>query len=134
MPQFPVTPAREKTLARIPDYAVELNPANSHVTVTCQGTVIAESSSALVVKETRHADVYYLPREDVNMSMFTATDLDTYCPFKGHASYWNLTIAAGADEKIQDNIVWSYETPYPEVEGLKDYMSFYTDRTEITSS
>ena len=134
MPQFPVTPAREKILGRIPDYAVDLNPANGKVTVTCEGTVIAESGSALIVKETRHSDVYYLPRQDVNMSLFTPTDLDTYCPFKGHASYWSLTLGTAATEKTEENIVWSYESPYPEVQGLKDYMSFYTDRTQIRLS
>lgn len=130
MPQFPVTPTREKILARIPDYAVEIEPAGQRVTVYCQGQAIAESSSALLVRETRHADVYYLPREDVRMEMFTPTDHSTYCPFKGHANYWSLT----AGDAEVTNVVWSYESPYPEVEGLRDYMSFYTDRTEISAT
>ncbi len=134
MPQFPVTPAREKILSRIPDYCVELHPAINKITVTCSGSVIAESTDALIVRETKHKDVYYLPREDVNMSMFTATDLSTYCPFKGHASYWNLAVKTAEINKTEDNIVWSYESPYPEVAGLMNYMSFYTDRTEIQLS
>ena len=127
MPQFPVTPSREKILARIPDYAVEIHPADANVSVTYDGVTIAETKKAIIIRETKHAEVFYLPREDVNMALFTPTDLSTYCPFKGHASYWNLT----ANEKTENNIVWSYESPYPEVQGLKDYMSFYTDRTEL---
>lgn len=130
MGQFPVTPERERILAKIPDYAVEVSPAGGQVTVACKGETIASSNSALLVKETRHADVYYLPREDVNMALFTATDHSTFCPFKGHASYWSLNVAGAQEE----NLVWSYEAPYPEVANLKDYMSFYTDRTEISAS
>lgn len=131
MPQFSVTPGREKVLARIPDYAVEIEAANYKVTVSYQGITIAESTRALRVKESKHAEVYYLPRSDVNMSLFTPTDLSTYCPFKGHASYWSLNLD---NLPAEDNIVWSYESPYPEVKDLKDTMSFYTDRTSVQTS
>ena len=130
MAQFSVIPERERILAKIPDYAVEISPAGRHVSVTCRGETIAESDAALLVKETRHADVYYLPREDVNMALFEATDHSTYCPFKGYASYWTLKL----DDTEEANVVWSYEDPYPEVEGLKDYLSFYTDRTRVTAN
>lgn len=129
MPQFPVTPERERVLAKIPDYVVEISPPCHRVRVTCEGRTIAESNAALLVKETRHADVYYLPREDVDMTLLEATDHTTFCPFKGHASYWTLKLP----DAEEANLVWSYEDPYPEVEGLKDHMSFYTDRTQITT-
>lgn len=128
MGQFPVTPERERILAKIPDYAVAISPAGRHVTVRYRGETVAESDNALLVQETRHQDVFYLPREDVDMAQFTPTDHSTFCPFKGHASYWTLKTGAGEEA----NVVWSYEDPYPEVVGLKDYMSFYTDRTGLT--
>ena len=128
MGQFPVTPERERILAKIPDYAVTIVPAGKRVTVKCKGHTIAKSDRALLVQETRHADLYYLPRSDVRLELFTSTDHSTYCPFKGNASYWTLNIE-GAEE---ENVVWSYEDPYPEVEEIKDYMSFYTDRTEVS--
>ncbi len=127
MAQFSMIPSREKILAKIPDYAVTHRLVEGTVTVTCQGTKLAESNHALLVQETRHGDVYYLPRGDVNMDLMTATELSTYCPFKGHASYWSFTTA----DVQEENLMWSYEAPYPEVEALKDYVSFYTDRTDI---
>jgi uncharacterized protein (DUF427 family) len=130
MPQFAVTKTREKILSRIPDYAVEITSVNREVTVSFRGVIVARSARPLLVKETKHADVYYLPRGDVDMSLFTATDLSTYCPFKGYASYWMLD-AGGASE---DNVVWSYEDPCAEVMALKDAMSFYTDRADLTIS
>lgn len=130
MPQFPVTPARQRILARIPDYAVDIEAAAEAITVHYHGHELARSSRALLVRETRHADVYYLPRQDVNMDLFARTEHSTYCPFKGHASYWSLQM----DGKQEANIVWSYEDPYPEVAALKDYLSFYTDRTEVSAA
>ncbi len=126
MPQFPMIPERERILAKFPDYAVDIEPAGGTVTVSVGGEQVAASKGALLVRETRHADVYYLPRADVDMSRLTPTDHSTYCPFKGHASYWSI-----GDEA---NIVWSYEDPYPEVDGLKNYLSFYVDRATISMS
>ena len=126
MPQFPMTDSRKKILERIPDNAVGLSPAGKRITVTSNGVTIAQSSTALLVEETRHDDVFYLPREDVNMGLLESTELSTYCPFKGHASYWSLS---GVD--ALQNFMWSYEAPYPEVERLKGYVSFYTDKVNI---
>lgn len=126
MPQFPMTDSRKRILEKIPDYAVAIEPANQRVVVRFNGETLADSAAALLVQETRHDDVYYLPRDDVIMDRFTATDLSTYCPFKGHANYWSL-------DGGPDNVVWSYEAPYPEVEALKDYVSFYTNKVEVSA-
>ncbi len=128
MPQFAVTKTREKILSRIPDYKVEITSCDREVTVSYLGVIVARSSKSLLVQESRHADVYYLPRGDVDMSLFTATNLSTYCPFKGNASYWTLNVEAG----VEENVVWSYEDPCDEVMALKDTMSFYTDRTDLS--
>ena len=128
MPQFPMNDTRRPILEKIPDYAVESAQAGERVKITCAGQQIADSSDALLVRETRHGDVYYIPRQDVNMALLTPTDLSSYCPFKGHASYWSLK--GGGPE----NFVWSYEDPSPEVSELRDYMSFYTDMVELIVS
>lgn len=126
MPQFPMSDTRRRILERIPDYAVAISPATARVKVTANGNLIADTDKALLVEETKHAPVFYLPREEVDMSAFVETDLSTYCPFKGHASYWSLGEL--------ENFVWSYEAPYPEVGGLKDHLSFYTDKVTIEIS
>lgn len=127
MPQFKMIPTRVKILARIPDYAVGIEPAGETVTISYQGKVIAETTEALLVSETKHADVIYLPRAAMKSECFSKTEHSTYCPFKGHASYWQLEV----NGSTEDNIVWSYEAPYEEVSELKDYISFYPNRTEM---
>ena len=126
MPQFPMTDSRRNVLERIPDYAVEITPAGKSITVSHDDNTIAKTDAALLIQETRHDGVYYLPRESVNMDLLEPTELSTYCPFKGDASYWSYK---GVPEL--ENFVWSYEEPYPEVDGLMDYMSFYTKKVDI---
>ena len=127
MAQFQSTLKREAILARMPDYEVAIQDSNQRVTVTCHGHLIAESGNPLLILETRHDPVYYFRQRDVRMDLLTPTELQTYCPFKGYASYWSLQIE-GISE---DNLVWSYLDPHEEVIGLKDCLAFYGDRTEL---
>lgn len=127
MGQFKLIPSREKILNKIPDYEVAIKPCSKHIRVKYQEHVIADSVKAIFVKESKHTPIYYFPREDVRMDLLEATEQDTYCPFKGHASYWSLFL----NGQVSKNLVWSYETPYEEVVGLKDYMAFYEDRTDM---
>ena len=129
MPQFPMTESRRRVLEKIPDYAVAISDAGCQVTVKHGGTIIADSTSALLIQETKHKDVYYLPVEDVDMSLLTPTELSTYCPFKGHASYWSMK-----GDSALENFVWAYPEPYPEVEDLRDYLSFYTDKVDVSTA
>ena len=78
-----------------PNYEVLLEPSTSTLTVKAGETVIAESQRAVQVLETKHRPVWYMPFEDVEQSCVTPTDTDTFCPFKGHASYWSVTTPDG---------------------------------------
>ncbi len=129
MPQFPMTDSRRKILERIPDYAVAISPYNGIVTIKSGHTVIAKTKAALLVQETRHGDVYYLPKEDVDLASLEPAKLSTYCPFKGHASYWSHKTDNELENELK-NVVWCYETPYKQVEALTGYMSFYTNKVD----
>ena len=127
MPQFPMTESRRPVLERIPDYQVVIKPADKHIVVESNGQILAESNNALLVQETRHQDVFYLPMADINLSLLTPTDHTTYCPFKGHASYWSL------DETLA-NFVWCYLSPYPEVEEIRSHLAFYEDKVTLIAT
>ena len=118
-----------------PNHRVTISPAQTTVTVTAGNRQLAKSHRALLVDEARHELVFYLPRADVDMTLLEATDHSTYCPFKGHASYFSV-IADAAGESTTDlnNSVWSYESPYDECLELKDHLAFYSDRLTVRSS
>lgn len=109
------------------DYEVNIEPSSARVRVMVGETLVADTVAALAVSETRHQPVWYLPMSDVDQSLLTRTQTSTYCPFKGHASYWN--IAAG-DKELKDAI-WSYETPFDECLPLAGYVAFYTDQVVL---
>lgn len=119
-------PKGKSLYAEHPEHRVELAPRPGRVTVRFEGEVLAASSRALVVRESRHDPVIYFPREDVRSERLTRTDHASFCPFKGEASYWTIR---GTTREAQ-NAVWSYEDPFPEVQGLANFMAFYADRVE----
>jgi uncharacterized protein (DUF427 family) len=79
------------------------------------------------LKEASYPAVNYIPREDVDMTLLERTDHSTYCPYKGDCSYFSIHIGGDAGR----NAVWSYETPYPAVAGIKDRLAFYPDRVTM---
>jgi uncharacterized protein (DUF427 family) len=97
------------------------------VRIEMAGVTIAESSAARVLQEGSLPPRYYLPREDVRTDLLVATDSSTTCPFKGAASYWTLELDGGRYE----DIVWSYETPIPEMAEIKGLLSFYNERLDV---
>ncbi len=104
-------------------YRIVLMPAGHRIRATFQDQTIAESTNALVMRETRLPPVFYFPRDDVAMQFLAPTPSRTHCPFKGDASYWSLKVGDASVE----NAAWSYEDPFDEALVVKDYIAFTWD-------
>ena len=113
--------------SQYPQYQVEIEPQTCELVVCVNGTEIARSTQAVLVKETKHRDVWYIPFADVDTNNITPTQTETYCPFKGKASYWSITFGT---QNIEDAI-WVYQAPYDECAGIKNYASFYTNKVDV---
>ena len=109
-----------------PGHIVEFEPSPKRVRVTFAGANIADTTNALILYESRHVPVYYFPRADVAMERLVASDHSTHCPFKGDAGYFSVVV----DGKTAENAVWTYERPFDEVAGMKDYVAFYWNRVD----
>ena len=120
--------SRESRIGKVEGYSVEFEPAGNRIRVEFQDTVIADTERALRILETAHDPAFYIPRADVAMEFLERTSHTTFCPFKGDASYWSLSVG----EVLSENSVWSYEEPFAEVDTLRDYISFYTDRVSVS--
>ena len=107
-----------------PEHRIATAPAGVRVQVKFNGELIADSRDAVVMEEGSYAPVYYLPRKDVKMERLSRTAHQTYCPFKGQASYFSLV---GGPE----NAVWSYEQPYDEMLAIQERLAFYPDKVEL---
>jgi uncharacterized protein (DUF427 family) len=123
-------PKGESLFHEFPDYRVDLDSSDDRMVVRRGGTIVADSHRAVVVRETKHDPVVYFPRGDVRFELFERTDHHTVCPFKGEASYWSVRV----DDELLENSAWSYEDPFEEVAGLKDYVAFYPDRFELETA
>ncbi len=94
--------------------------------VTVAGRVVADTRAALALRESDYPPVYYIPRNDVDMSLLERSDNESYCPYKGDASYFSIPI--GGERSV--NAIWTYEAPYDAVAQIKDYVAFYPDRVD----
>ena len=103
---------------------ITIEPNPRLVIVRLDDIVIADSTRALVMRAPDTPPVQYVPREDVDMARLTRTSLVTHCPYKGDAAYWSIRTG----ERVVDNAVWSYETPFDEVAAIRKHMAFYPDR------
>ena len=109
------------------EYGFTFEPHGERVQAKFNGVIVADSTQAMVMKETRLPTVYYFPQADVRMDLMSRTDHHTHCPFRGNASYWTLVIGG----ERWENVLWSYEIPLAEAEHVKGYVAFFENRAEF---
>lgn len=105
-----------------PDHPITIEPHEGRVTVRVAGTLVADTTAALSLKEASYPAVLYIPRSDVDTSHLVATDKESYCPYKGEASYFTVEAEDGS---VVEDVIWSYEKPYPEVAEIAGHVAFY---------
>lgn len=109
-----------------PGYSIDFDPLPARVQAVFNGETVADTTAARVMFELGHTPVYYLPRDDVNMALLAPTDRNSYCPYKGRASYWTVRV----DTRTAENAIWSYESPHRELAQIAGYMGFYWGRMD----
>ncbi|MDG4669177.1 DUF427 domain-containing protein [Mycobacterium sp. 236(2023)] len=111
----------ESAWPRFPDYRIEMVPCALTGQVWAGEVLLAESDACIILTETDHVDRLYFPETAVKWEHLAESDHIAVCPFKGVATYWNLTGA----ESNGHNVAWSYREPLKEVAGIAGYVSFY---------
>jgi uncharacterized protein (DUF427 family) len=116
---------------KIPDatHPIAITPTGSRVTVSVGGVTVAETDRALSLAESTYPVAQYIPLEDVDQSLLDRTTTQSYCPYKGDASYYTVKTPDGT---VEADVIWSYEHPYPSVAEIAGHVAFYPNRAEIT--
>jgi uncharacterized protein (DUF427 family) len=116
---------------KIPDatHPITIRPTGSRVTVRVGGVTVAETDRALSLAESTYPVAQYIPLEDVDKSLLDRSTTQSYCPYKGDASYYSVKTPDGT---VETDIIWSYEHPYPSVAEIGGHVAFYPNRAEIT--
>ena len=109
-----------------PDHPITITPSRSRIVVSVGGRVVADSVKALVLQEAAYPAVHYIPRADVDMTVLDRSETQSYCPYKGEASYFS--IPNGGKRSV--DAAWTYEMPYEAVAAIKNYVAFYPDRVD----
>jgi uncharacterized protein (DUF427 family) len=110
------------------EHPITINPTGTRVVVRVNGEVVADSYQALQLQESTYPAVQYIPLKDVVQDRLVHTDTSSYCPYKGEAGYYSVTTAAGT----VDDVIWTYEQPYPAVAAIAGHVAFYPDKADIS--
>jgi uncharacterized protein (DUF427 family) len=100
-------------------HRIDIRQTSRHLLVQHADHIVADTKRPLVLYESGFAPRWYVPRADIDESAFTAVDHQTFCPYKGLCSYYDIGDARQA--------AWSYRQPYAEVSRISDFMSFEPD-------
>ena len=109
------------------EHPITVEPSTQRVTVSVSGRTIATTGHALVLREASYPPVYYVPEADVDASLLTPSDTQTYCPFKGDASYVSVE---GEDGPVAD-VAWTYREPYDAVADIAGHFAFYPSKVDV---
>ena len=96
------------------------------IRVVLGDVTVAETTRAFRVLETSHPPAYYVPPEDVRSEYLRSSRRQTYCEFKGQASYYDLVVG----ERTVRDAAWYYPDPSPGYEVIRDHLAFYPGRVD----
>jgi len=104
-------------------HRIDIRQTSRHLVVRDRDRVVADSKRPLVLYESGFAPRWYVPRADIDESALTFVEHQTFCPYKGLCSYYDIGDARFAG--------WSYREAYPEVGRISGLISFEPDVVSV---
>lgn len=83
---------------------------------TWNGVVLAESDHCQVVEGNQ-----YFPPGAVDRSFLRESETHTVCPWKGTASYYDVTVNGA----VNKDAAWYYPAPKDAARQIKDHVAFW---------
>jgi uncharacterized protein (DUF427 family) len=104
-------------------HRIDIRQTSRHLVVQHGDRVVADSNRPLALYESGFAPRWYVPRGDVDESALTPAEGQTFCPYKGLCSYFDIGDAAKA--------AWSYPDAWTEVRRISGHISFEPDLVDV---
>ena len=104
-------------------HRIDIRSTSRHLVVRDGDRVIADTHRPVVLYESGFAPRWYVPRDDVDESALDLVEGQTFCPYKGLASYYTIGTRTRA--------VWSYTEAWPEVAQVSNMLSFEPDKIDV---
>jgi uncharacterized protein (DUF427 family) len=107
-----------------PYHRIDMRRSSRALVVRHGDRVVADTRAPLVLYESGFAPRWYVPRADIAADALQPADGQTFCPYKGIASYYDVAGVA--------NAAWSYRAPIEGMDRIAELVSFEPDRLQIT--
>jgi uncharacterized protein (DUF427 family) len=107
-----------------PYHRIDIRRSSRHLVVRHDDQVVADTHAPRVLYESGFAPRWYVPRADVVAEALRPVEGQTFCPYKGVASYYDI-----GDTR---NAAWSYRASFQEMARIADLVSFEPDKVTIT--
>jgi uncharacterized protein (DUF427 family) len=104
-------------------HRIDIRSTSRHLVVRDGERVIADTRHPLALYESGFAPRWYVPREDIAEAALKLVELQTFCPYKGICSYYDV-----GDHK---RAAWSYLNAWPEVGRVTNLVSFEADKIDV---
>jgi uncharacterized protein (DUF427 family) len=104
-------------------HRIDIRSTSRHLVVRDGDLLIAETQHPLALYESGFAPRWYVPREDIDTSALKPAEGQTFCPYKGIASYYDI-----GDRK---RAAWSYLDAWTEVGRVSNLVSFEPDKIDV---
>jgi uncharacterized protein (DUF427 family) len=111
---------------RNPYHRVDGLRSHRHLHVEAADTTLVDTTETMAVYETALEPRLYVHPDLVRVDL-TRSQLETYCPYKGTATYWNAVV----DGRVLPDVAWSYEDALPESIPLQHLVSFDDQRVSV---
>jgi uncharacterized protein (DUF427 family) len=80
------------------------------------GVTLAESDDTIVVEGN-----HYFPANSIRPEYFSESDNHTTCPWKGEASYYNISV----NGEMNKDAAWYYPDPKQAAANIKERVAFW---------
>jgi uncharacterized protein (DUF427 family) len=104
-------------------HRIDIRQSSRNLVVRDHDRVVADSRRPMVLYESGFAPRWYIPRADVDESALTPVEHQTFCPYKGVCSYYDI-----GDARLG---AWSYREPFAEVIRISGLVSFEPDIVSV---
>jgi uncharacterized protein (DUF427 family) len=110
-----------------PYHRVDCRPTRRRLRVEVAGTALVDTDDTIILFETAIDPRLYVDPAHVRTDLLRRTGTETYCNYKGVATYW----AAVVGDEVVEDVAWSYEDPLPESSPIGGFLSFDQDRVAV---
>ncbi|HEX3845365.1 MAG TPA: DUF427 domain-containing protein [Steroidobacteraceae bacterium] len=105
-------------------HRIDIRQSSRRLVVKDGARVIADTGRPVALYESGFAPRWYVPRQDIDGSALTPVEGQTFCPYKGLCSYYDI----GDRRKA----AWSYLQAWQDAARISNFVSFEADTIEVS--